>query len=92
LKNWSGEGIRTLDPNLGKIRLDELLTSDKIVILALGKSQHELNIFSGIFSEGFVFRFPDKCGAAALYPKLAMDVNVLRTQKSPIKSMENRSI
>jgi hypothetical protein len=32
------------------------------------KSEHDLNIFSGIFSEGFVFSFPDKCGAAALRP------------------------
>jgi hypothetical protein len=36
--------------------------------LALEKSEHDPNIFSGIFSEGFVFRFPDKCEAAALRP------------------------
>jgi hypothetical protein len=31
-KTGAGEGIRTLDPNLGKIRLSEILLLDQIVI------------------------------------------------------------
>ncbi|MCZ8018650.1 hypothetical protein [Novosphingobium sp.] len=31
-KTGAGEGIRTLDPNLGKIRVDAILSLDQIVI------------------------------------------------------------
>jgi uncharacterized membrane protein YdcZ (DUF606 family) len=47
----AGEGIRTLDPNLGKIRFDVILPLHQIVIWPLRNP----NIFSGIFSESFVF-------------------------------------
>jgi hypothetical protein len=49
--------------------------------LTLGKSEHDLNIFSGIFSEGFVFSFPDKCGAAALRPVAVITGTSGLTQK-----------
>jgi len=48
---------------------------------ALEKSEHDPNIFIGIFSEGFVFRFPDKCGAAALRPVAAVLSATWLTQK-----------
>jgi hypothetical protein len=67
-KTGAGEGIRTLDPNLGKIRLYEILLLYQIVILLL-KNPNTIRTFSAAFSQkALCSRFPDKCEAAALRP------------------------
>jgi hypothetical protein len=50
LKTGAGEGIRTLDPNLGKIRLYEILFLNQIVILLL-KNPNTIRTFSAAFSQ-----------------------------------------
>jgi len=46
----AGEGIRTLDPNLGKIRLDEILLLDQIVISLL-ENPNTIRTFSAEFPQ-----------------------------------------
>jgi len=55
IKTGAGEGIRTLDPNLGQIRLYEIYVLNCIFISTVKKSERDPNIFSAICSEGFVF-------------------------------------
>jgi hypothetical protein len=89
-KTGAGEGIRTLDPNLGKIQLDEILFLDQMSIRFL-KNPNTIRIFQAQYASKLWVRFRGKWGAAALYPKLAMDANLLRTRKSLIKLIGNRS-
>ena len=49
-KTGAGEGIRTLDPNLGKIRLDEILHLDQIVISLL-ENPNTIRTFSAEFPQ-----------------------------------------
>ena len=49
-KTGAGEGIRTLDPNLGKIRLYEIFLLYQIVILLL-KNPNTIRTFSAAFSQ-----------------------------------------
>jgi hypothetical protein len=49
LKTGAGEGIRTLDPSLGKIRIDEILTLYQIVIRPL-ENPNTIRTFSAQFA------------------------------------------
>jgi hypothetical protein len=49
LKIGAGEGIRTLDPNLGKIRLYEISVRNQIVIRTL-KNPNTIRTFSTQFA------------------------------------------
>jgi hypothetical protein len=46
----AGEGIRTLDPNLGKIRLDVIFPLHQIVIWPL-RNPNTIRTFSAAFSQ-----------------------------------------
>jgi hypothetical protein len=49
-KTGAGEGIRTLDPNLGKIRLDETLLLYQMLIWLL-RNPNTIRTFSAAFSQ-----------------------------------------
>jgi hypothetical protein len=56
-KTGAGEGIRTLDPNLGKIRLYEILSLFQIVVWLLG-NPNTIRTFSTQFAQsGFCAMF-----------------------------------